>query len=601
MSSLEEALELFLADFESRREPFYEVSIVDGIRRLLTSHGETDSEPPIRALAESMAFGFRGQHDDDERCWGTYFGPLAVFQNADGRVIETPSIRSVTPEMLDYWAQRADDVKHPRMRARYADLVWDFSKTIRGKNAEVRYAQLVIDSTIEAAKGNYYEYPSEVHEKLGRSLSIALSINDHQRIERVRDAVVVYERDARGDRSDSPWAFPFRALIENKKVPMTVVLEREIIQGLEAELARRSGAEGEKHIDPNAAEVIAMLLRKYYRGSSRTGDVHRVLRQYGQACRHWAKAARPFLGKIWLKKAYEAFCEAGMKDDAREVAVLLQEANAESTDDMSTMSHEFTIPRSEIEAYLAQITSGSLPDALDKVAAQFIPNLEEARETLRRIAEKSPILMHVTRQLQDDAGRTVAEVGPFESDAAGHLVLQLWQNMQFMDVILRMAMKEVVSKYNVHENALCEYVFASPLFGAVDRPLVRIGLEAYLSEKFAIAVHMLVPRIEAALRNLVGLMGGSIYRPDLKRGGTRLRTLDDLLRDERIVKLLGEDITRYLQVFLTDQRGANVRNDVCHGICDANSFRPAIADRVFHIILLLSLVRFSDTKAQPAA
>jgi len=52
---------------------------------------------------------------------------------------------------------------------------------------------------------------------------------------------------------------------------------------------------------------------------------------------------------------------------------------------------------------------------------------------------------------------------------------------------------------------------------------------------------------------------------------------------------LGADTVLYSQTFLNDPRGQNVRNRVSHGLARKKYFGKMLADRVVHILLVLSL------------
>jgi hypothetical protein len=47
----------------------------------------------------------------------------------------------------------------------------------------------------------------------------------------------------------------------------------------------------------------------------------------------------------------------------------------------------------------------------------------------------------------------------------------------------------------------------------------------------------------------------------------------------------------YFQVLFTDQRGWNIRNDVCHGISPVQAFSWPMTDRIFHALLILATMR----------
>ena len=50
----------------------------------------------------------------------------------------------------------------------------------------------------------------------------------------------------------------------------------------------------------------------------------------------------------------------------------------------------------------------------------------------------------------------------------------------------------------------------------------------------------------------------------------------------------------YLKILFTDNRGWNLRNDVCHGMIEPELFTKQSADRVLHALLSLGLVRYKE-------
>lgn len=103
-----------------------------------------------------------------------------------------------------------------------------------------------------------------------------------------------------------------------------------------------------------------------------------------------------------------------------------------------------------------------------------------------------------------------------------------------------------------------------------------------------------MPQTEAAIRSLVELAGGATLRRN-RQGGLQLRTFDDLLRDEKVEECFGIDLSFYFRILLTEQRGWNIRNDICHGISPSGAFNYSIADRVVHVILCLAQVNIIET------
>ena len=124
--------------------------------------------------------------------------------------------------------------------------------------------------------------------------------------------------------------------------------------------------------------------------------------------------------------------------------------------------------------------------------------------------------------------------------------------------------------------------------------LLRDGLVAYEQEDFVKAIHVLVPQIEQILRSFLGHLGRPILRTVRNHPGIMdARSMNDVLSDEFMRKVLTENLWRYLEVVYVDKRGLNLRNDLAHGLLSPTVFNRQLADRVFHTLLALSLMRSS--------
>jgi hypothetical protein len=74
------------------------------------------------------------------------------------------------------------------------------------------------------------------------------------------------------------------------------------------------------------------------------------------------------------------------------------------------------------------------------------------------------------------------------------------------------------------------------------------------------------------------------------------KNMNDVLRDEQMRTVLTENLWRYLEVVYVDKRGMNLRNNLAHGLLAPNVFNRYVADRVFHTLLALSLMRATERK-----
>ncbi len=156
-----------------------------------------------------------------------------------------------------------------------------------------------------------------------------------------------------------------------------------------------------------------------------------------------------------------------------------------------------------------------------------------------------------------------------------------------------MILSKFFDKEEVSLEKIVKIIKVSPIYDEEILPLFKKGMERYLEDDLHSAIHIFIPLIEKCLRKLLEINGGAIYRPG-RHGGIFLRNLDEILRDPIIAQTLTEDIIFYLNGLLSDQRAWNLRNKVCHGILNISDFTIEKADRLFHVLLMFSLINFQN-------
>ena len=548
------------------------------------------SEPPMQLIAEAMAFDFYEGYHDQTTGWGNYYGPMFVFDNGDGTFTESPSVKKITEQIIKYWTDRAKIAKHPVLRARYADLVWDFQKVVTNESPHYSIAQIVIDSTIEIVQRNCYAPEVNVKKKLKRALSLASALNDNSRIKKVADAIISYEDAITDDSKLGLWGFAYDLLYENDKVKLTADENQKLIDDLEGHLSRASESTNKEEIDPWAVEAAALRLAKYYRKVGHGEDTKRVIVAIGNAFIEASSKASGLQTSGWLQHVHTIYKEFGLTDEAEQISIKLREVGEKAKSELGSFSHTVEVPKEKMEKYIAALIEGELDVVLTRIAAQYIPKKSEVEKQLKELAGEAPIAFLIPMELQDNMGRPLAKVGSLEEDLEGHTVKQMSQNMAFESMFLRQVLESLIKKYPTFENLFVDYLFRSPIFVDDRKSIIGQGAKEYLNGNHVTAVHLLIPQIENALRVLVETAGGSVLKP-ARGGGFNLKVLDDLLRDPVLVQVFGEDTVFYFRALLVDLRGWNLRNRVSHGLCDVSEFESSMSDRIIHVLLCLALVR----------
>jgi hypothetical protein len=167
--------------------------------------------------------------------------------------------------------------------------------------------------------------------------------------------------------------------------------------------------------------------------------------------------------------------------------------------------------------------------------------------------------------------------------------------IEMESLFLSTALEKTHEIYRPTPKEICDFLRQSAVFTPEAESLLTEGIEAYLKGDHVKAVHVLIPQIEAALRALLGLLGLPTNKPmRSSKGVMQAKNLNDVLADPNVKEVLGSDATLYLQTFLNDPRGQNLRNRISHGLTEKRYLTKPLADRVFHVLLALNLIRRKD-------
>lgn len=572
-----------LDEYDSSSNTFSEHTISDSFRSV-KDVDKTD----YKTIAELIAFDF-SESSNSKSSWGTYFGPLWVCQLKDGSTVETPSIKSITTQTIEYWEKRAWESKHPILKARYADLVWDFSKTVIGKNADYKLAQLVIDNNIIIADRNLHKFNASVINKLSRALNLSISIKDPQRIDRVKEAIISFEQSINIDNKPGTWGISYRILIKEHRDILNTPEEENIINNIEKRLERLCTTSETGKVDPWAIEAASTLLAEYYKTKDKKDDIRRVLKTIEDAFDTFGEDVSPILINANLERLFHIYRSYQLDEEAKRISIKIQSISPKIMDHLKPFSLKFEIPQKEIDEFIANVTTGNIEAVFTRIVTDFTPRRETIEKQLSELSKETPLLSMIKKSSLDYTGRTVAMVGSLENDMDGNIIAQISQNLSFESLFLRQIFDKLEKEDRFNIDSITHFLFKSPLFDNDRKTIITKGLDAYFNKDFIVYINLVIPQIEYLYRHLIELLGGSVLEPS-RSGGFHIKVLDKILRDVIITNIFGQDASLYFRMLLTDPRGWNIRNSVCHGLYRDDMYTQVIADRLIHILLYLGLV-----------
>ena len=536
------------------------------------------SEFNYETIAVSLVDNSRNEH------WGTYYGPYLQFRDKDNNNIDVPSYDSITAEAIAYWEKRIPQTENPLLKSRYCGLVWDFKLKVCNERHSSSLQQEYIKALLDAANGNYCEHPISIVVILERAFHIASKDKDYKD---VKKAYSVFEKNYATDEFPAYWASQFRLMLNYPK-RFSETEKNTLLSQHEERLKRLSTTVGAEWV----ALDQATLLADYYIKSQNLNEINRVL----------LIAENAFRNNF---SSYSAMQQLGVLDDlahkyahyslSKERERLITEISAIGNKAKNEMN-QFEAPTQYSHEALNEVTEdilkGDESEQIKRFVSFFIPRIEYNAKQLREYSQKFPLQYLTGTQIIDDAGRPLSYVGNIDDDFDGQLIQHITQNIEFESPILRYVIAQMIGRNILSTASIRNQFEKSGLFDENKLNFIINCFENYYFKYDPIAFcHLIVPQIEDTIRAIVELSGHSVIRPQRNNKGYQLKTLDDLLRDESISRVYGDDVCLYLRIYLTDQRGENIRNSLCHGTRKPEMYDLLVADRLLHILMLLSQVR----------
>lgn len=540
-----------------------------------------DIKDTFEYKCEQIAFSLMPQHS--ESSWGTYYGSYIKGKKEDGTPVEYPSREQITEEVVNYWRNRVDECENPYLRFRYCDLVYDLGTTLLGQKFDYKLLDKLLSLATTVADDDYPSDPYITCDILERAFRI--SKTKEQR-DKIKQAFNNFENKyANNDSHPQYWGTLFSLMLEYKKD----FSEQEIstlVKAHEARFKRLRTPDADGIIDDWVCKDQAVLLCKYYRRKEDFVKIQQILFDLEEAFKIMFPKYITLQRQGILQELislYTQFDVTGRKD-----ALLAESASygKEVFKDMSPITYSIEYPPELIKEIIEDICINNTRfDPLTNFALYFLPNKATNIKQMKDWNKEAAFLLTVPTQYFDKYGRPLYVLGSIGSDEEGHLMNHYRENLIFDLPILNKVLKSLTEQdiFTVAPVILRLKEGKIPLEEA-RIATVEQALKLYFDEQYCAACHLLIPQIEAIIRQIVDSSGYPILKEEKGRNkGYQYTTLDELLR----CPVFGEDVSFYLRATLTSPKGLNIRNNLCHGLVSPNTFNVQIADRLIHILVLL--------------
>ena len=428
-----------------------------------------------------------------------------------------------------------------------------------------------------------------------RALALSLLLRDQERIRRAALSILKLEDAIAVDDQLGSWGFAFDLLWRADLGGDTQDVRQRLIRGLQSRCDRVCDPSVDAILDPNQAIHVVGRLCKAYRSTGDRECLRAVLIAFRDCLRSRLAAVAAILQVHWFQVAQGLFADNDCHDLAEEARCDLVKVSRQAQADLVPINHTFTFTWDELHGLAAHFYSTSLEESLRRIVAYFAPKIDAEKGSMKRL-EKQFILssmMGKTFLGPTDHPVPVANTGAAGMDDDGRLIHHLADNLHFRSAYLEFVIHAVYNSFLPTTQQLVTLLRQSELFIKEQEQLLCRGVQSYFDNDFVVAIHILVPLIEAATRRVLETRNVSPLRASRRdRNAFQLMTFDQVLNHPETKAVLGEDRCLYLRVVFTDPRGWNLRNYVSHGMASDAAFDHIKADRVFHILLMLGLIRW---------
>lgn len=573
-----------LAPFEKVPfKPLEEIEIVKYLKKL-DKEGNID-KGIIGIDATLLAFQFLDNYSDEVSEWGGHYQP-SNFINVNGKYEPTPSPSDITVATLDYWHSQINAVSHPVIKARYTGLLYDFTYLVSGKKVSPTIVKQYANALADTIDQRLYKQTKFGIKKLGKALEIALFYNDSELQERIKKLSFELELTIPIQEQHTYNGFTFDLFIDTKKKIINLQEEGAIIDKLEQRL------EYLKTIDPWATNGVAIRLAQYYNQKGIQKEVKRVISQLGYSYQLKAKSEVPIQAAGQLDELLHIYRKYQMNTEAAEVLIQIRELGKHTKDELRSIVSETTVDKTEINKFVEQVLKGSHENIFIRIILTHLPDLETSKKDLQKAAIDHPLPYLVTNILIDGKGRNTAEIGPIKEDFKGHLAKYSSLLLNSQSFILHFVIEGGISKGILTTETTIEFLNRSCIIEKERFDIIERGLKAFFDNDYLVFIHLMIPQFEESLRNLLEMNGGNILIDKSK--AYQLKTFHQVLEDKIVEDAFGESNIHYFKVLFTDSRGWNLRNRVAHGMYEPELFNQQTAERLFHAILCLGMMRLIE-------
>jgi hypothetical protein len=432
----------------------------------------------------------------------------------------------------------------------------------------------------------------ETFRRIGRAVALAAAVNDSERLARAKTSLFQFRDRCEARGSQYPfWLFDELVWEQRSVLMLTDDEVSAVIGSLERTLSSCKDSSSPQTFDPHMALDAANRLARWRNLTKDIDEARRASKEAGEAIETAAAMASGLTAIALLEGQVERYRSAGDEASAARVEHTIMRRAEEAKGELNRITVPIGISDEEINNWAELMAGPSLAEGIGRVVGGNLIGKERSEKAVIELSRISVLQATIPIAIMRDDGFTSAKIGSVSDDLSGRTVHHASNELGYSAPFLAVALDRLRKNHNAGVEDFVAWLSDSRLFSGSRLALVQEGITAWFAEDWIKTVHVLVPQIEAVLRDLLSLLGGAVMKTSKDFEGFRAIGLGDVLRHERFVAAIPMDVRFHLNILFTDPRGINLRNEVAHGIANRELFGRGIANWVIHALLMVGFLR----------